>query len=140
MVILDTDFIIGYLREAPKIIEIFSNYEVNETKLKTTIINVGELYKGAYLSAKIKENIEKIEQFLKKVEVLNLNVTIMKIYAKISADLRKKGEIIGDYDELIASIIIHHKETLITRNVRHYERIAEQSFQNWEKLYLKKKN
>jgi len=47
MVILDTDFILGYLREAPKIIEIFSNYEMNETKLKTTIINVGELYKGA---------------------------------------------------------------------------------------------
>jgi predicted nucleic acid-binding protein len=134
MVILDTDFIIGYLREAPKIIEILSNYEENETKLKTTIINVGELYKGAYLSAKIKENITKIEHFLKKVEVLNLNITIMKIYAKISADLRKKGEIIGDYDELIASIIIHHKETLITRNVRHYERIPKLSFQNWEKL------
>jgi len=134
MVILDTDFIIGYLREAPKIIEILSNYEKNETKLKTTIINVGELYKGANLSVKIKENITKIENFLKKVEVLNLDVTIMKIYAKISADLRKKGEIIGDYDELIASIIIHHKETLLTRNVRHYERIPELSFQNWEKL------
>jgi len=134
MVILDTDFIIGYFREAPKIIEILSNYEENETKLKTTIINVGELYKGAYLSAKIEDNITKIEHFLKKVEVLNLNLTIMKIYAKISADLRKKGEIIGDYDELIASIIIHHKETLITRNVRHYERIPELSFQNWEKL------
>jgi predicted nucleic acid-binding protein len=58
----------------------------------------------------------------------------MKIYAKISSDLRKKGEIIGDYDELIASIIIHHKETLITRNVRHYERIPKLAFQNWEKL------
>ena len=134
MVILDTDFIIGYFREAPKIIEILSNYEENGTKLKTTIINVGELYKGAYLSTKIEENITKIEHFLKKVEVLNLNLTIMKIYAKISADLRKKGEIIGDYDELIASIIIHHKETLITRNVRHYERIPKLSFQNWEKL------
>ena len=133
MVILDTDFIIGYFREAPKIIEILSNYEENGTKLKTTIINVGELYKGAYLSTKIEENITKIEHFLKKVEVLNLNLTIMKIYAKISADLRKKGEIIGDYDELIASIIIH-KETLITRNVRHYERIPKLSFQNWEKL------
>ena len=134
MVVLDTDFIIGYLREAPKIIEILSNYEENETKLKTTIINVGELYKGAYLSAKIKENITKIEHFLKKVEVLNLNITIMKIYAKISADLRKKGEIIGDYDELIASITIHHKESLITRNVRLYERIPKLSFQNWENL------
>lgn len=134
MVILDTDFIIGYLRKAPKIIEILSNYKETKTDLKTTIINVGELYKGAYLSVKIKENLEKIDQFLKKVEVLDLNITIMKIYAKISADLRKKGEIIGDYDELIASIIIHHKETLITRNIKHYERIPDLSFQNWEQL------
>jgi predicted nucleic acid-binding protein len=134
MVVLDTDFIIGYLRDAPKIIEILRNYEENETELKTTIINVGELYIGAYLSAKTKENIKKIEQFLKKVEILDLNVAIMKIYAKISADLRKKGEIIGDYDELIASITIHHKESLITRNVRHYERIPKLSFQNWENL------
>ena len=133
MVILDTDFIIGYLREAPKIIEILSNYEENKTDLKTTIINVGELYKGAYLSAKVIENIEKIDKFIKKVEILDLNIEIMKIYAKISADLRKKGIIIGDYDELIASITIHHNETLVTRNVRHYERIPKLSFQNWEK-------
>ena len=83
MVILDTDFIIGYLREAPKIIEILSNYEENKTDLKTTIINVGELYKGAYLSAKVIENIEKIDKFIKKVEILDLNIEIMKIYAKI---------------------------------------------------------
>lgn len=133
MVILDTDFIIGYLREAPKIIEILSNYEENKTDLKTTIINVGELYKGAYLSAKVIENIEKIDKFIRKVEILDLNIEIMKTYAKISADLRKKGEIIGDYDELIASITIHHNETLVTRNVRHYERIPKLSFQNWEK-------
>ncbi|MHA1301962.1 MAG: hypothetical protein ACTSO9_21310 [Candidatus Helarchaeota archaeon] len=31
MVVLDTDFIIGYLREAPKIIEILRNYEENRT-------------------------------------------------------------------------------------------------------------
>ena len=134
MVILDTDFIIGYLREDPKIIEILRNYEKDKTEIKTTIINVGELYKGAYLSVEILENIKKIDEFLKKVEILDFNIEIIKIYAKLSADLRKKGEIIGDYDELIASITIYHKETLITRNVRHYERITQLNFQNWEKL------
>ncbi|NVM35506.1 MAG: type II toxin-antitoxin system VapC family toxin [Candidatus Lokiarchaeota archaeon] len=134
MVVLDTDFIIGYLREAPKINKILLNYEENKTELKTTIINLGELYKGAYLSANISENIEKIDEFLKKVEILDLNIEIIKIYAKISADLRKKGEIIGDYDELIASITIYHQETLLTRNVLHYKRIPKLSFQNWEKL------
>ena len=34
MVILDTDFIIGYFREAPKIIEILSNYDLQTVKNK----------------------------------------------------------------------------------------------------------
>ena len=79
-------------------------------------------------------NQKKIDEFLKKVEILDLNIKIIKIYAKFSADLRKKGDVIGDYDELIASITIYYKETLITRNVRHYERITQLNFQNWEKL------
>ena len=58
--------------------ESISNFILRKSKWR-----YWELYKGAYLSAKIKENITKIEHFLKKVEVLNLDVTIMKIYAKI---------------------------------------------------------
>lgn len=120
MVILDTDLIIGYLRKVPRAIEIISKYKQNGTELKTTIINMGELYKGAYLSTKIEENKKKIENFLKNIIILDLKVDDIKIYAKISAELRKKGEKIGDFDELIASITISHNETLITRNIRHY--------------------
>ncbi len=77
MVVLDTDFIIGYLRKAPKIIDLLRNFEENRIDLKTTIINVGELYKGAYLSAKTSENLKKVNKFLKRVEVLNLNIEII---------------------------------------------------------------
>ncbi|MHA1490486.1 MAG: type II toxin-antitoxin system VapC family toxin [Promethearchaeota archaeon] len=134
MVILDTDLIIGYFRKVPKVIEIISKFKQNGTELKTTIINVGELYKGAYLSTKVNENKKKIEDFPKNIIILDLNVDAIKIYAKISAELRMKGEKIGDFDELIASITISKKETLITRNIRHYERISEISLQNWENL------
>lgn len=81
---------------------------------------MGELYKGAYLSTKIEENKKKIENFLKNIIILDLKVDDIKIYAKIPTELRKKGEKIGDFDELIASITISHNETLITRNIRHY--------------------
>lgn len=134
MVVLDTDFIIGVLRKDQKVIQILSDYMGSNTELKTTIINVGELYKGAHLSAKKNENVEEIEAFLKEIIVLNLDIPIMKIYAEISADLRKKGEIIGDFDELIASITIYHNETLISRNIKHYERISQLTFQNWEDI------
>ena len=74
MVILDTDLIIGYLRKVPKAIEIISKFKQNGTELKTTIINAGELFKGAYLSKKIEENKKKIEAFLKNIIILDLKV------------------------------------------------------------------
>ena len=71
---------------------------------------------------------------MKNIIILDLKVDDIKIYAKIPAELRKKGEKIGDFDELITSITISHNETLITRNIRHYERIPEISPKNWEKI------
>jgi predicted nucleic acid-binding protein len=50
MPIIDTDLMINYLRKKPEAVQlILSLIKENET-LKTTIFNVGELYKGAYLS------------------------------------------------------------------------------------------
>ena len=52
-------------------------------------------------------------------------------YGQISAELRAKGEPIGIIDELIASIAINQEDTLITRNIRHYEKIPRVKLQNW---------
>ena len=132
MPILDTDLMIGYLRKVPKAVELINRFKHDGIDLKTTILNVGELYKGAYLSMKVSENKNKIEEFLKNFNILNLTLVDIKQYAQISADLRKKGEKIGDLDELIASIVITHNEILFTRNIRHYERIPQITLQNWE--------
>ena len=132
MPILDTDIMIGYLRKVPAAVELINKFKHDGIALKTTIINIGELYKGAHLSTKFNENKKKIEDFLKNINILNLTIEDIKQYAQISADLRKKGERIGDFDELIASVVITRNEILITRNIRHYERIPQISLQNWE--------
>src|SRR2546423_14731325 len=44
-------------------------------------------------------------------------------FARIRGDLRRKGQIIGDFDILIASTAIHHHLTLVTRNIKDYQRI-----------------
>ena len=134
MVILDTDLIIAYFRNVPKAVRVINKFRNEKKELKTTVINIGELYKGAYLSNKFEENNKKIDDFLKSILILDLKIEDIKLYGKISAKLKQKGEIIGDLDELIASITISRDETLITRNVRHYERITQLSFQNWEEL------
>lgn len=133
MPILDSDIIIAYFRKISKAVEIIDNLIQERIILKTTIFNVAELYKGANLSSKVEENIKQIEEFLLNITIIDFTINDAIIFAKISADLRQKGESIGEFDELIASIAINHKETIFTRNVSHYERIPQISFKNWEK-------
>ncbi len=107
-----------------------NNLKQSNAEIKTKIINVGELYKGAFLSSKVDENRKQIEKFLKSIDIIFFEIEDIKTYAQISAELRKKGETIGDFDELIACIVINRNETLFTRNIRHYEKISQISLKN----------
>ena len=132
MPLLDSDILIAYFRNVPKAVEIIDNLILENAEIKTTIFNVAELYKGAYLSSKVEENIKQIEEFLQSITIIDFTIQDAIKFAQISADLRKKGEKIGDFDELIASIAINNEETIFTRNISHYERIPQLSYKNWE--------
>ena len=54
-------------------------------------------------------------------------------FGKIKADLRRKGEIIGDFDILIASVALTHDAILVTNNTAHFERISGLICENWLK-------
>jgi predicted nucleic acid-binding protein len=49
----------------------------------------------------------------------------MERFAFIRADLRRRGQLIPDLELLIAATALHHDLTLLTRNVRHFDRIPE---------------
>ena len=134
MPILDSDILIGYLRNKPNCLKIINDLRSDEISIKTTVFNVAELYQGAYLSSKCEENKIKIKKFLNTLTVLEFNQKDAEVYSKISIELRKKGESIGDFDELIGSMAITRAETLITRNIRHYEKIPDIILKNWEEL------
>ncbi len=132
MPILDSDIIIAFFRNVPKAVEIIDNLIQEQSTLKTTIFNVAELYKGACLSSKVEENIKQIEDFLDNIIIIDFTIADVLIYAHISSKLIKKGEKIGIFDELIASIAINNKETIITRNIAHYKRIPHITYKNWD--------
>ena len=134
MTILDSDIIIGFFRNMKKAVKFIDNLVQEKTILKTTIFNVAELYKGAYLSSKVEENLIQIEDFLQNLIIIDFTLADVLIYAKISAKLKNKGENIGILDELIASIAINNNETIITRNIAHYKRIPQISYKNWDQL------
>jgi predicted nucleic acid-binding protein len=42
----------------------------------------------------------------------------MQRFAHIRGELRRSGQIIGDFDILIAATAIYHNLTLVTRNIK----------------------
>jgi predicted nucleic acid-binding protein len=56
---------------------------------------------------------------------LPLNDPIAERFARMRAALRRQGQFIPDTDLLIAATALAEELPLITRNIRHFERIPE---------------
>ncbi|WP_457557497.1 type II toxin-antitoxin system VapC family toxin [Candidatus Harpocratesius sp.] len=131
MPILDTDILISFLRNKKKAVQEIKKLIESESNLKTTIINVGELYTGAYLSSQIAKDINAIDKLLKKFDILEFSTEDARIFGQIQANLINTGNKIGKMDMLIGSIALNHGETLYTRNVRHFSKIPLLKIKNW---------
>jgi len=58
-------------------------------------------------------------------EILPVTVQVATIYATLASELRAGGNLIGTNDLWIASIALHRKCPLVTRNLDHFARIPE---------------
>ena len=55
-----------------------------------------------------------------------------RVAAEIRAVLRRAGTPIGPYDNLIAGQALARDLTLVTRNIREFERVQGLRLENWE--------
>jgi len=132
MVVIDSDLIIKYLRKKPIFaVEYLNKLLNNEERLKTTIFNYAELLEGAYLTKNVPKNLRYIKEFLSKFEILSFRLPDADLFSQIHAQLLKNGTPVGDLDVLIASIVLNHDETLITRNIKHFSRISMLKIKDW---------
>ena len=137
MVFVDTDLVINYIRRKPKTVVAKAQAMMKElfeqhVEVKVTIFTVGELYEGIFLSRNPARNIRIIEDFLGKLTMVNFSRAAAVEYGRISAELHKIGTPIGNIDELIASIVINAHDTLYTRNMDHFGKIAGLKTVNWD--------
>ncbi len=108
--------------------------EVGVSSIAVSNCVLAELYFGAYNSGKVIENIHRIELFKKYLNILSDTEESAILFGKIKADLKSKGNIIEDFDILIASISITSNCILITNNDKHFSRIKELRIENWLKF------
>jgi len=129
MYILDTDILIYFLKGVEKVVEKVS--VTNTADLSTTVINKAELLYGACNSEKKKQNITKANGLLAELTILDFSQNAAEIFANEKARLKSNGQPISDMDLLIASVCIDNNRTLVTNNVKHFNRIGQLQIENW---------
>lgn len=130
MVCLDTDIIVALLRGDNKAIETIEELQRMGMQFKTTIITAYELLKGAAISSKSSENIKTVKELLHNVTILGLDIDACGKAGLIYSDLRRSGKMISEFDILIAAIVQHNRETLITRD-KHFQEITTINIRQW---------
>ncbi len=135
MVVLDTDVLIYYLRDKNDSYSKMKNLKKKEESLNTTIFNVAELYKGCYSMKNVAKGLMKVKLLIDALDGIFLfENDSAEEFAKLSSDLKNRGQSVGIMDELIASICIVHQESLYSGNVKHFERIDDLNIYDWNKI------
>ncbi len=129
--LLDTDTCIYLLNDIASVEEQVRRAGVRS--LGISIITLGELFFGAYHSERVEHNLERVREFISPPgpRVLPVTEEIVEKFADLKADLTKRGEIIGDFDLLIAGTALIHNCSLVTNNQKHYRRMEGLSLENW---------
>jgi len=91
-----------------------------------------ELLFGAYRSARVAANLQRLEIFFAPIRCLPFDDASVHTYGQLRAVLSDKGTAIGANDMLIAAIALTHKLTLVTHNTREFSRIEALKLQDWE--------
>jgi tRNA(fMet)-specific endonuclease VapC len=129
MVCADTDFLIDLSDREEKALEKLKEIREKGDTIYTTTISMGEYYTGAYRSRDKEGRVSKAMEFLKAFVPLTLDHESARILGQLAAEL--KSNTIGDLDLLIASIALSNKQTLITRNKKHFERVQGLQVEGW---------
>lgn len=133
MYLLDTDTLSNLLRRAPSPNLIARLAGVPPEQQFTSSITLGELIYGAYrLNERAADLLRRIDEtLLPNLPVLPFDTAAARRYGEVRAGLERRGAPIGDADLRIGSIALARGLTVVTGNVRHFQRVPGLAVENW---------
>lgn len=127
--LLDTNICIYILNNKPENVR-KKMAQVGEQACAISSIVASELAFGAKKSGR-QENVLRLNQFLSLFQVLPFEYDAIWHYANLRADLQTKGTPIGNMDQLIAAHALSLNLTLVTNNMKEFERVQGLRVENW---------
>jgi len=91
-----------------------------------------ELELGAYLSQEGYERTRARIEIFAQLPQWSFDRASAEQYAKLRADLRRKGQLISDHDMQIAAIALTQGLTLVTHNTREFSRVQSLQYEDWQ--------
>lgn len=130
--LLDTNICIYMIKNnPPEVRRQFEAYVPGD--IGVSVITAAELYYGAAKSAAKERNAFALEAFFLPLELVPFDLESSLVYGKIRAALERQGTPIGGMDMLIAAQAIAHGVTLVTNNLKEFQRIPELRCETWVK-------
>jgi tRNA(fMet)-specific endonuclease VapC len=120
VIVADTDVLIDYLQGSPPASDRIAR-ELEGGRLATTAVTRFELLAGARTARQ--EDV--VRELLEALRCYPLDEDAADRAAAVRRSLEKDGQGIGMGDSLIAGITLARDAILLTRNVRHFQRVPD---------------
>jgi len=130
---LDTNILIHYLNKTPSVIHCFDETVMKGDDLVIPNIVDYELKRGFRIAQAPKKEAayNVLTTAPRFCYVVEMDIYTWQTAEQVYADLYYKGYTIGELDILIAAFCLEKKYTLVTNNVKHFEKIDGLKIVDW---------
>jgi len=126
---LDTNICIYVIKRRP--LEVLQTFNQYAGLICISAITYAELCHGVEKSARPEQNRQAVEDFCSRLQILAYNEKAAQHYGEIRAELEQLGIPIGVNDLHISAHARSESLTLVTNNLREFERVAGLRLVNW---------
>ena len=126
---LDTDICIYTINERPpSVLQAFRQHAA--AGLGISSVTAAELYFGVARTGS-QRNLDALRRFLSTLEIADFDATAAEVSGSLRSWLAAQGTPIGPYDALIAAHAQALGVTLVSNNLREFQRVPGLRLENW---------
>jgi tRNA(fMet)-specific endonuclease VapC len=127
--LLDTNICIYVIKRRPE--SLLDRFNENASHLAISAITLAELLHGAEKSSQPQRTLSVVEDFCSRLDVLDYGAKAAQHYGQIRSTLERRGTPIGVNDLHIAAHARSEGLTLVSNNLREFERVEGLLYENW---------
>lgn len=132
MYLLDTNICIFLLNQRAGFTRILQRMDgLDRGSVLISAVSAAELQFGAWASQRIDDNLLRLERFLAEFDVIRFDNDAARAYGQVRGALKSAGTPIGPSGTLIAGHAMALGATLVTNNVREFQRVPDLEIEDW---------